>query len=170
MPYFPRTRVAAALALTSSSALSATLAAALMASSPVAHAAAPSGTPAPSALAPPEGSAPDGYTLEVQDASGPVGTQIALHVTLRPRPGYRILEAYNNRIIMLSSYNGGVTFAHKMVRGTVQDGALVFDVGVTPTAPGTHPINGVVRVGYIHGPEDLSMVSMKLIAKVTGTK
>lgn len=165
MPHFLRTLAAAALP----AALPATLAAALMLL-PAAHAAAPSGTPAPSATAPPEGAAPDGYTLEVHDVSSPVGTPSTLHVTVRPRPGYRILEAYNNRIIMLSSYNGGVAFAHKMVRGAVQDGAIVFDVGVTPTAPGSHPINGVVRVGYIHGPEDMSMVSMKLIAKVIGTK
>ncbi|GAN76592.1 hypothetical protein [Acidisphaera rubrifaciens] len=169
MPQFLRTLAAAAPPAASPAALAVMLAAALLLS-PATHAAAPSNTPAPSATAPPEGSAPDGYTLEVHDVSSPVGTPSALHVTLRPRPGYRILEGYNNRIIMLSSYNGGVAFAHKMVRGTVQDGTLVFDVGVTPTAPGSHPINGVVRVGYIRDPEDMSMVSMKLIATVTGTE
>ncbi len=85
------------------------------------------------------------------------------------REGYRILDGYNHRIIMLSSFDDDVKFARKVVPGTLQDGALVFAIGVTPTAPGSHAINGVIRVGYILGKEEMAMVSMPLIAHVVGT-
>ena len=52
----------------------------------------------------------------------------------------------------------------------LQEGALVFEVGLQATKPGRHPINGIFRVGYIHDPDDLSMVSVPLIANVTGTE
>jgi hypothetical protein len=38
------------------------------------------------------------------------------------------------------------------------------------TKPGTHPINGLIRVSYIQGTDEMAMVSMKLIANVTGTE
>ena len=61
-----------------------------------------------------------------------------------------------------------MAFDSPVVRGTVEDGALVFAVGVRPTKPGKHPINGVFRVGYIQGTNEMSMVSLRLIANVTG--
>jgi hypothetical protein len=93
-----------------------------------------------------------------------------MRATLRLRDGYRVLQAYNNRIIELSSLDDGVAFDGKVVRGTVEDGALVFAVGVRPTKPGKHPINGVFRVGYIEGEGEMSMVSLQLIASVTGAE
>jgi hypothetical protein len=38
------------------------------------------------------------------------------------------------------------------------------------TKPGKHPINGLFRVGYIHGTDEIAMVSLRLIASVTGTE
>jgi hypothetical protein len=110
------------------------------------------------------------YIVDVGDVIATVGTHGVMRATLRLRDGYRILQAYNNRIIELSSLDDGVAFDSKVVRGTVEDGALVFAVGVRPTKPGRHPINGVFRVGYIHGEGEMSMVSLKLIANVTGAE
>ncbi len=129
--------------------------------------------PATLALAaPPRAAAeePAAYIVEVSDITAKVGDREVMHATLRLRDGYRILQAYNNRVIALSSLDGGVAFDSPVVRGTVEDGALTFAVGVRATKPGTHPINGVFRVGYIEGEHEMSMVSLKLIANVTGTE
>ena len=47
---------------------------------------------------------------------------------------------------------------------------LVFEVPLRATKAGKHPINGVIRVGYIHGTDEMAMVSLRLIANVTGTE
>jgi hypothetical protein len=108
------------------------------------------------------------YVVEVSDVTAKVGVHEVLHATLRIRDGYRILQAYNNRIMELSSLDDGVAFDSPVVRATVEDGALVFAVGLRPTKPGNHPINGIFRVGYMQGAGDMSMVSLRLIASVTG--
>jgi hypothetical protein len=110
------------------------------------------------------------YVIEVTDVSAKVGEPAVLHATLRIRDGYRVLHAYNNRVMELSSFDDGVAFDHRVVRGTVQDDGLDFAIGVRATKPGKHPINGYFRVGYIHGSDELSMVSLRLIANVNGTE
>jgi hypothetical protein len=114
------------------------------------------------------------YIVEIGDVTAKVGVREVMHATLRIRDGYRILQAYNNRIMELSSLDDGVAFDAPVVRATVEDGALVFAVGVTPTKPGKHPINGIFRVGYIgvagEGATGMSMVSLRLIANVTGAE
>jgi hypothetical protein len=96
------------------------------------------------------------YVVEVTDVSAKVG--------------YRVLQGYNNRVIELSSFDDGVAFERRVVRGTIQEGGLDFAIGVRATKPGRHPINGYFRVGYIHGPDELAMVSLRLIANVNGTE
>jgi hypothetical protein len=113
---------------------------------------------------------PGAYSVEVSDVFAKVGEHAVMHVTLRLRDGYKVLEAYTNRLGRFSSFDGGVAFDNKMVSGAVQDNTLVFTVGVTPTKPGRHPINGVFRVGYIENSENMSEVSVPLIANVTGTQ
>ncbi len=110
------------------------------------------------------------YVVEINDVSAKVGEPAVLHATLRIRDGYRVLHAYNNRVIELSSFDDGVAFEHRVVRATVQDDGLDFAIDVRPTKPGKHPINGYFRVGYIHGSDELSMVSLRLIANVNGTE
>jgi len=70
----------------------------------------------------------------------------------------------------VSSLDNGVAFDDTTVSGAVQNNTLVFAVGVTPTKPGKHPINGVFRVGYIEDSENMSESSVPLIADVTGTQ
>ena len=110
------------------------------------------------------------YVVEVPDVSAKVGEPAVLHATLRIREGYRVLESYNNRAIELSSFDDGVAFERRVVRGTIQEGGLDFAIGVRAIKPGRHPINGYFRVGYIHGPGELAMVSLRLIANVNGTE
>jgi hypothetical protein len=122
--------------------------------------------------APPQAGAEESpaYVVEVHDVTATVGAHETMRATLKTRDGFRVLQSYNNRIIELSSLDDGVAFDSRVVRATVEDGALVFAVGVRPTKPGNHPINGVFRVGYIEGEGAMSMVSLKLIASVTGTE
>jgi len=113
---------------------------------------------------------PDAYVVEVSDVTTKVGEPAVMLATLKVRDGYRILKSYNNRVIALSSFDDGVAFDRKMVPATVQEEALVFAVGLRATKPGKHPINGVFRVGYIHGTDEMAMVSVRLIANVIGTE
>jgi len=110
------------------------------------------------------------YVVEVSDVSAKVGEPAVLHATLRIREGYRVLQGYNNRVIELSSFDDGVTFERRVVRGTIQEGGLDFAIGLRATKPGRHPINGYFRVGYIHDPDEFAMVSLRLIASVNGTE
>ena len=115
---------------------------------------------------------PEAYVVEVSDVTAKVGEPAVMLATLKIRDGYRILHAYNNRVISLSSYDDGVAFDRKMVPATEQEGALVFAVPLRVTKAGKHPINGIFRVGYVHGTDEIemSMVSVRLIANVTGTE
>ena len=110
------------------------------------------------------------YVVEVTDVSAKVGEPAVLHATLRIRDGYRVLQGYNNRVIELSSFDDGVAFERRVVRGTIQEGSLDFAIGVRATKPGKHPINGYFRVGYIHGTDEFAMISLRLIANVNGTE
>jgi len=110
------------------------------------------------------------YVVEVSDVTAKVGEHAVMLATLRIRDGYRILKSYNNRVVALSSLDDGVAFDGKMVPATVEEGALVFAVGLQATKPGSHPINGIFRVGYIQGTDEMAIVSVRLIAKVTGTE
>jgi hypothetical protein len=110
------------------------------------------------------------YRVSVENVSAKVGAHTVIHAILRAKEGFRILKSYENRVARFSSADDGVAFDEKIVRGHFEDDSLVFDIGVTPTKPGAHPINGVFRVGYLQGNSDLSMVSLPLIATVTGTE
>jgi hypothetical protein len=113
---------------------------------------------------------PSAYIVEVSDVTAKVGDHAVMLATLRIRDGYRILEPYNNRVIALSSFDDGVDFERRTAPAQVKDGALIFEIPLRATKPGKHPINGLFRVGYIHGTDELSMVSVPLIANVTGTE
>jgi hypothetical protein len=110
------------------------------------------------------------YIVEVSDVTAKVGNDTVMLATLKIRDGYRILTAYNNHVSQLSSWDDGVAFDHKVVPATVKEGALAFAVGLRAIKPGKHPINGVFRVGYIHSTDEMAMVSLPLIATVTGTE
>jgi hypothetical protein len=111
------------------------------------------------------------YAIEVSDVTVKVGERAVMQAKLRIRDGYRILQSYNNRVIKLSAEDDGVAFEQDMVRAKIEEGALVFAVPLRGTKPGRHPVNGLFRVGYIHdGGDEMAMVSLRLIASVTGTE
>jgi hypothetical protein len=112
---------------------------------------------------------PNAYTVEVSDVSAKVGQHAVMQVKLKPRDGYKVLAHYTNHVSRFSSLDDGVAFDAKDVPGTVEDNTLVFTIGLTPTKPGKHPINGVFRVGFIENPESMWMISVPLIATVIGT-
>ena len=111
------------------------------------------------------------FTLEVENATAKVGEPTAVRATVAPPEGMKLSSAYRHRLIDLSAYEDrGVEFDDEVVIGAVQnDGSLVFEVGLTPTEPGEHPINGLMRVQFINGNKSESK-SIPLIAKVVGTK
>ena len=111
------------------------------------------------------------YTLEVEDATAKVGQPTAVRATIVPPEGMKLTSVYRHRLIELSVYEDrGVEFDDEVVIGTVSDdGTLVFEVGVVPTEPGAHPINGLMRVSFINGNKSESK-SIPLIATVTGTE
>ena len=113
---------------------------------------------------------PSAYDVQVSDVTVKVGDPAIMRATLKIRDGYRILKHYNNRVIELSSFDDGVAFERKMVPATLEEDSLVFEVPLRATKVGKHPINGVFRVGFIQGTDDMYMVSLRLIANVTGTE
>jgi hypothetical protein len=113
---------------------------------------------------------PSAYVVEVSDVTAKVGEPAVMRATLKARDGYRILKHYNNRVIELSSFDDGVAFERRVVPATLDEDTLVFEVPLRATKAGKHPINGVFRVGFIQGTDDMYMVSLRLIANVTGTE
>jgi hypothetical protein len=113
---------------------------------------------------------PSAYDVQVSDVTARVGEPAVMRATLKARDGYRILKHYNNRVIELSSFDDGVAFERKVVPATLDEDSLVFEVPLHATKAGKHPINGIIRVGYIHGTDEMAMVSLRLIANVTGTE
>jgi hypothetical protein len=111
------------------------------------------------------------FALEVENAAAKVGQPAAVRATITPPEGMKLTSVYRHRVVDLSAFGDhGVRFDDEVVVGTVQDdGKLVFEIGVTPTEPGPHPINGVMRVSFINGNKSESK-SIPLIATVTGTE
>ena len=115
----------------------------------------------------------DAVIVSVEDASAKVGEKAIVVAKITAREGYRIAEDYRNRITTLSALDDGVEFENKVVRGSMQDGDLVFKIRVTPKKPGAHAINGVLRFGFINsldGDYHLDIKWMPLVATVTGTE
>lgn len=111
------------------------------------------------------------FALQVENATAKVGEPTAVRATIIPPNGMKLTSVYRHRIIDLSAFeNRGVEFDDEVVVGTVEaDGSLVFEIDVTPTEPGLHPINGVMRVSFINGNKSESK-TIPLMATVTGTE
>ena len=111
------------------------------------------------------------FALEVENATAKVGERTVVRATIIPPDGMKLTSVYRHRLIDLSAFEDhGVAFDDEVVIGKVEDdGRLVFEIGVTPTEPGAHPINGLMRVSFINGNKSESK-SIPLIATVTGTE
>jgi hypothetical protein len=110
------------------------------------------------------------FTLEIENATAKVGEPAVVRAIVIPPDGMKLTSVYRHRIIDLTVLDDhGVKFEDEVVIGKVEDGRLVFEVGVTPTEPGPHAINGVMRVSFINDNKSESK-SIPLIARVTGTE
>jgi hypothetical protein len=115
----------------------------------------------------------DAVTISVEDISAKLGEKATIVARITPRAGFRIADAYRNRITTLSAADDGVEIDGKVVRGAMQDGSLVFKIRVTATKPGPHVINGVIRFGFVSTLASDSQLDIKwepLVATVTGTQ
>jgi hypothetical protein len=110
------------------------------------------------------------YKLELSNVTAKVGEHAVLTAKMRMQNGLRLLPSYNSRIIKLSALDESVKFDREVVRGRVEDDSLVFNIGLTPTRVGQHPINGLFRVGYARDTYTMRMVSIPLITTVTATE
>jgi hypothetical protein len=110
------------------------------------------------------------FALEVENATAKVGEPTAVRAIIVPPEGTKLTSVYRHRVIDLSAFEDrGVKFDDEVVIGTVEDdGRLVFEIGVIPTEPGAHPINGLMRVSFINGNKSESK-TIPLMATVTGT-
>lgn len=110
------------------------------------------------------------YTIEVQNASAKVGEQTMVRAVVTPPANFRITKSYRSRVIDLSAYeNRGVRFEDEVVFGAIENGSAVFEVPVTPTEPGEHRINGLIRVSF-NSDGRAESKSIPLIATVAGTE
>jgi hypothetical protein len=115
----------------------------------------------------------DAVIASVEDTSAKVGAKASVVAKVTAREGYKIAEDYRNRITTLSAEDDEVDFDNNVVRGSMQDGSLVFKIRVTPKTFGTHAINGVLRFAFVNsldGDYHLDIKWLPLIATVTGTE
>jgi hypothetical protein len=113
----------------------------------------------------------EAVTISVEDAKAKVGEQTTIVAKISPRDGFEIAKDYRNRVMKLSAEDKGVTFQSDVVRGTLQDGGLVFKVAVTPMQAGAHAINGIFRFAFVSVSESDRRLDIKwapLTATVTG--
>ena len=115
----------------------------------------------------------DAVVLNVEEVSAKVGEKATLVARVTFKEGYKVADAYRNRVSALTAEDGAVDFENPAVRGVVQDDALVFKIRVTPKQPGSHAINGVLRIAFVNsldGDYHLEIKTVPLVATVTGTQ
>jgi hypothetical protein len=111
--------------------------------------------------------------ITIHDAAGKVGEAAYVLARIVPHAGFEIAVNFRNRVAQLSAIESTVEFTSKFIRGTVEDGALIFKVPVIPKRPGPNAINGVIRFGFVSesaGQRRLDIKTAPLIATVTGTQ
>ena len=108
------------------------------------------------------------FVISVQNASARVGEKAVIVATISMGDGFRLTDSYRHRIIKLAA-SDGVEFEGETVRGSVQDGSIVFTVGVTPKSAGTHTVHGVFRFSY-HNDGELDIRAAPFEATVTATE
>jgi len=117
-------------------------------------------------------SAADGdasFSVSIDSPTVKLGQTASIVATISARGAYRITESYRHRITNLSSADGGVEIARKVVRGSVKDGTVVFRVDVQPTTPGPHVVVGVFRFSINNG-EQLDIKAAPFEATITATE
>jgi len=91
------------------------------------------------------------FAVSIENPTVKRGSTAVIVATIAPREGFRITGSYRHRIVNLSSADGGVELARKVVRGSVTDGTVVFRVEAVPKTTGPHLIVGVFRFSVNNG-------------------
>lgn len=108
------------------------------------------------------------FAVSIENPTVKRGSTAVIVSTIAPREGFRITESYRHRIVNLSSADGGVELARKVVRGSVTDGTVVFRVEAVPKTAGPHLIVGVFRFSVNNG-ERLDIKAAPFESTVTAT-
>ncbi len=108
------------------------------------------------------------FAVSIDNPTVKRGSPAVIVATISPRDGCRITESYRHRIVNLSSADGGVELARKVVRGSVTDGTVVFRVEIVPKTAGPHLVVGVFRFSVNNG-ERLDIKAAPFESTVTAT-
>jgi len=106
--------------------------------------------------------------ITIQNAAARVGEKTVIVAKISVRDGLEITTSYRHRISGLSP-SDAVELEREVVRGVIEDGSIVFTVGVTPKRAGTHTVRGVFRFSY-HDGHELDIRSALFEATVTATE
>jgi hypothetical protein len=106
--------------------------------------------------------------ITIQDAVARVGEKAAIVARITVGDGLEITDSYRHRIMKLSAPDG-VELERTVVRGAIEDGSLVFTVGVIPRRPGIHTVRGLFRFSYHYGSE-LDIRAARFEGTVTATE
>ena len=113
--------------------------------------------------------APPPFVFRIDNPTVKLGDKVAIVATISARDGFRITESYRHRIVNLAATDDGVEVARKVVRGTVQDGTVVFRVDVVPKTVGAHLVIGVFRFSINNG-QQLDIKAAPFESTVTVTQ
>jgi hypothetical protein len=117
------------------------------------------------------GAAPDRddrFLVRIDNVSAKVGEKAIVVATITTRGPFKITESYRHRIIRLAA-SEGLELGGQLVRGSVQDGRVVFLVGVTPKKAGTHTVTGLFRFS-VHNGQRVDITSAPFEGTVTATE
>jgi hypothetical protein len=106
--------------------------------------------------------------ITIQNAVARVGEKAVIVAKITVRDGLEITNSYRHRITGLSE-SDGVELEKKVVRGAIEDGSIVFTVGVTPRRAGIHTVRGLFRFSY-HNGREIDIRSARFEATVTATE
>ena len=106
--------------------------------------------------------------ITIQNAVAKVGEKAVIVAKISVRDGLEITNSYRHRISGLSQ-SDGVELEREVVRGVIEDGSIVFTVGVIPKRAGIHTVRGLFRFSYHHGSE-LDIRTARFEATVTATE
>jgi|SRR5262245_13780844 len=108
------------------------------------------------------------FVISVQNPSARVGEKAVVVAKISMREGFAVVDVYRHRIINLVP-SDGLEIERDTVPGSIQEGSIVFKVGVTPKKVGTHTVHGVFRFSYYFQGE-LDIRAAPFEATVTATE
>lgn len=106
------------------------------------------------------------FVFTIDNPTLKLGSRGVIVATIAARDGFRITDSYRHRIQSLAAMDDGVELARKVVRGSVEDGRLVFRVEVLPKRAGAHHVIGVFRFSVNNG-QQLDIKAAPFEATVT---